>query len=279
MTGTTARRTSARAHWCVAACGVLLVLAPVAACTGADPDAEPQGVSERGTPDTDSPDGPSAGASPAKSELAGGGLAAAVPRTDAPSRRVDVGPQFAVSDDLDIAEIERLVRAVERIAKRQRQGLPVDTEGSVAEAVGTFTYRWFADGSVQPDPAWVAANIRTERVPLLGSVTGHKVLFPQLRAALREVVARGLADEIHPEEFGGCYVPRFIARDPRKGLSLHTWGIAVDLNVPGNRRGVAGEIDRTVVSVFKKWGFAWGGDWAYTDPMHFELNRIVRAGA
>ena len=22
--------------------------------------------------------------------------------------------------------------------------------------------------------------------------------------------------------------------------------------------------------------FAWGGDWRYTDPMHFELNRLVR---
>ena len=40
---------------------------------------------------------------------------------------------------------------------------------------------------------------------------------------------------------------------------------------------VAGEIDATVVSIFKKWGFAWGGDWSWTDPMHFELERLVRA--
>jgi hypothetical protein len=30
------------------------------------------------------------------------------------------------------------------------------------------------------------------------------------------------------------------------------------------------------VKIFKKWGFAWGGDWKYTDPMHFELVRIVK---
>ena len=30
-------------------------------------------------------------------------------------------------------------------------------------------------------------------------------------------------------------------------------------------------MDRGVVSVFKEWGFAWGGDWSYTDPMHFEM--------
>ena len=206
---------------------------------------------------------------------AGGGFASAVPGSDAPDRTVDVGPQFAVSQDLDIEEIERLVEAVERIAKEQAVGQPSIIDGSVAAAVGTFSYRWFADGSVQPDPDWVAANIRTEQVPILGEVTCHRVLFRQLEAALREIVARGLADEIHPEEYGGCYVPRFIGRDPSQGLSLHTWGIAVDLNVPGNQRGVAGEIDRDVVAIFKKWGFAWGGDWAWTDPMHFELAALV----
>jgi hypothetical protein len=209
----------------------------------------------------------------------GGGYVPALPGSDAPEERknVDTGPRFEVTEDgPDIEEIERLVRAVERIAKQQQVIEPEATGGSVAAAVGTFSYRYFDDGSVQPDPAWVAANIRTEEVPILGTVTGHKVLFPQLRGALREVEARGLAHEIHPDEFGGAYVPRFIDRDPRRGLSLHTWGIAVDLNVPGNLRGVPGEIDRTVVSIFKRWGFGWGGDWNYTDPMHFELARLVR---
>jgi hypothetical protein len=52
----------------------------------------------------------------------------------------------------------------------------------------------------------------------------------------------------------------------------------VDLNVAGNQRGTVGEMDRQVVQIFKKWGFAWGGDWNYTDPMHFELASIVRTG-
>lgn len=207
--------------------------------------------------------------------LEGGGFARAVPGSDAPDRRADVGPQYALSEDLDIGEVERLVKAVEAIAREQRAEQPRSTGGSVAAAVGTFSYRWFRDGTVAPDPGWVAANIRSGRVPVLGTVRCHKVMLPQLRGALREVVARGLADEIHPGEYGGCYVPRFIGRDPARGLSLHTWGIAVDLNVPGNLRGVPGEIDRDVVAIFKKWGFAWGGDWAWTDPMHFELAELV----
>jgi hypothetical protein len=92
------------------------------------------------------------------------------------------------------------------------------------------------------------------------------------------VVRTGLASKIHPSEYGGCYVPRFIANDPAKGLSLHSFGIAVDLNVPGNERGTVGQMDRQVVAIFKKWGFAWGGDWNYTDPMHFEMAKVVKVG-
>ena len=149
---------------------------------------------------------------------------------------------------------------------------------SASDAVGSFRYTAHPSGRITPDPAWVAANIRTEEVPLLGQVTCHKVMLVQLRAALTEVVRQGLGPEIHPDEFAGCYYPRFIGYDPAKGLSLHSWGIAVDLNVPGNQRGTVGEMDRGVVAIFKKWGFAWGGDWNYTDPMHFELAAIVRPG-
>jgi hypothetical protein len=149
---------------------------------------------------------------------------------------------------------------------------------SVSSAVGTFTYAAHADGTVTPDPAWVRAYIRRETMPILGTVTGNKGMLPQLRAALDEVVQRGLAGTIHRNEYGGCYVPRFIAHDPAKGLSLHSWGMAVDLNVPGNLRGTTGQLDRRVVGIFKRWGFAWGGDWNYTDPMHFEMDRVVRLG-
>jgi hypothetical protein len=147
---------------------------------------------------------------------------------------------------------------------------------SVPDAVGTFNYTPHANGTVTPESSWVRTYIRRENVPLLGTVTCNKGMLPQLRAALTEIVQQGLADKIHPDEYAGCYYPRFIANDPSKGLSLHSWGIAVDLNVPGNQRGTVGEMDRQVVAIFKKWGFAWGGDWNYTDPMHFEMAKVVK---
>ncbi len=149
------------------------------------------------------------------------------------------------------------------------------TGGSVSDALGTLTYTANRDGSVNPDPAWVARYIRTESVPILGRVTCNKVMLPELRAALTEIVDRGLASKIHVGEYAGCFVPRFIAGT--SSLSFHTFGTALDINVPGNQRGTSGQIDRTVVSIFEHWGFQWGGSWHYTDPMHFELHRIVAA--
>ena len=147
------------------------------------------------------------------------------------------------------------------------------TGSRAAEAFGAFSYRYFADGTIQPDAAWVREHIRTEEVPVLGRVTCHKIMLDQLRGALEEVEARGLAGTLHT--YDGCYVPRFIERNPERSISLHTWGIAVDLDAATNGRGVAGTMDPQVVEILKRWGFRWGGDWQYTDPMHFELGAVL----
>lgn len=148
--------------------------------------------------------------------------------------------------------------------------------GTFADAVGTFTYTPTGGGRIEPAASWVREHIVTETVPILGQVTCNKYLMPQLKAAMQEIVTTGLADEINPDEYAGCYYPRFIAGST--SLSNHSFGLALDMNVPGNLRGTVGEMDRGVVAIFKKWGFAWGGDWSYTDPMHFELSRIVTPG-
>ena len=70
-------------------------------------------------------------------------------------------------------------------------------------------------------------------------------------------------------------MPRFIAGTTT--LSNHAFGLAFDLNVPENQRGTAsaGSTARSSRSS-QRWGFTWGGTWNWTDPMHFELNRLVR---
>ncbi|MDQ6523892.1 M15 family metallopeptidase [Nocardioides sp. LHD-245] len=154
-----------------------------------------------------------------------------------------------------------------------QQAIPV---GAFSDAVGVFRYTPIGGGRIAPDPAWVSAHIVTEAVPILGTVTCNKFMMPQLKAALGEIQTSGLGDKIDPGQYAGCYYPRFIAGSTQ--LSNHSFGLALDLNVPGNQRGTVGQMDRVVVAIFKKWGFAWGGDWAYTDPMHFELAKIVNPG-
>jgi hypothetical protein len=151
----------------------------------------------------------------------------------------------------------------------------VNFVGTFAEAVGVFNYTPIGGGRVAPDPAWVRSHIVTEQVPLLGSLTCNKYMMPQLKAALLEIQDAGLGDEIY--QTAGCYYPRFIAGTTT--LSNHSFGLAIDINSLENQRGTVGQMHPTVVAVFKKWGFAWGGDWRYTDPMHFELERIVNPGS
>jgi hypothetical protein len=148
--------------------------------------------------------------------------------------------------------------------------------GSVGDAVGSYSYSVLAGGRIAPQQAWVSSHISTETMPIIGPMTCNTAMVPQLRAALEEIQADGLASAIHPGQYGGCFVPRFIAGTTT--LSNHAFGLAFDVNVPENERGTVGLINRQVVAIFGKWGFTWGGTWHYTDPMHFELNRIVHPG-
>jgi len=126
-------------------------------------------------------------------------------------------------------------------------------------------------GYLRIDPAWEHAHIATERVPILGEVTCNVALFPELRGALLELVRRGLQDTI--TSYSGCYARRYTNRDPNQGISHHTWGIAVDINVPQNPFGAPPHQDPRLVRVFERWGFVWGGTFIVPDGMHFEYRR------
>jgi hypothetical protein len=147
------------------------------------------------------------------------------------------------------------------------------TGSKAAQAFGAFSYRYYPDGTIEPDAEWVRKNIVTTTVPIMGRVTCHRLMIPQLRGALQEVQDVGLGHLL--KTYDGCYVPRFIARNPDNSISLHTWGIAIDMDAATNYRGIRGTMDDRIVAIFKRWGFRWGGDWAYTDPMHFEMGALL----
>jgi hypothetical protein len=155
-----------------------------------------------------------------------------------------------------------------------RHGDAVLPPVALKELFGEFTARPRAlapPGYLTFDPAWVRAHIDTRRVPLLGSVTCNVALFPQIRGAIRELVARGLGDTI--TSYSGCWAPRHILGDPSANLSHHAWGVALDINVPQNPFGAEPNQDPRLVEVFERWGFVWGGRFVRPDGMHFEYRR------
>jgi len=133
----------------------------------------------------------------------------------------------------------------------------------------------FGDDWVRLDPAFVRRHIVTRRVPILGSVTCHRAMIRPLRAALGSLVRRGLSHVVDPGDYAGCYAPRRI--QPRGQLSLHAWGVAIDLNAAANPFLGRSRQDPRLVRTMERHGFTWGGDWpTRRDPMHFELRNLPR---
>ena len=154
-----------------------------------------------------------------------------------------------------------------------RYGDSVLPQMLIKQSFGEFAARPLPDGTIAVERPWERRNIVTATVPLLPPVTCHRALLPQLRGALRELIARGLGHTVDGAQFAGCYTPRFIDRDPDGRLSHHSWGIAVDLNAGENTFGGDSRQNDELVEVMTSWGFTWGGGWLVPDPMHFEWLR------
>lgn len=101
----------------------------------------------------------------------------------------------------------------------------------------------------------------------------HKLLVEEFGAVFKEIVSSGLAPLI--KTFDGCYNCRNIAGST--STSLHSFGIATDLNADENERGDwNGKMDQRIVDIFAKHNFWWGG-WFHQIPdmMHFEWRRYA----
>ena len=95
-------------------------------------------------------------------------------------------------------------------------------------------------------------------------------LIQPLRQALQNLITQDLACQIMT--WDGC----FNIRKKRGGssYSLHSWGIAIDINAAWNRFGEKPTMPKEVVKCFTDAGFEWGGEWSKPDGMHFQLKRI-----
>lgn len=95
-----------------------------------------------------------------------------------------------------------------------------------------------------------------------------------LEKAFRELIAQNVHHEL--KTWDGCFNVR-LQRGSETEMSIHSWGIAIDVNAAWNRFGRVPTLSNTFVACFKKFGFDWGGDFKKPrkDGMHFQLEKYV----
>ena len=114
----------------------------------------------------------------------------------------------------------------------------------------------------------VAINIAIPTLPNL--LYCNNDLRVPLERAFRNLIARNLTKEL--KTWDGCYQVR--KKRGAASASLHSWGVAVDLNAAWNQFGKTPTLSAGFVSCFVDAGFDWGGFWTKKDGMHFQLGTI-----
>lgn len=91
-----------------------------------------------------------------------------------------------------------------------------------------------------------------------------------LLKALTNLIETGHVKEL--KTWDGCFNirPKKTGRTP----SLHSWGLAIDVNAAWNGYGKPPSLSSGFVKAFTDAGFDWGGVWKTPDGMHFQLAKL-----
>lgn len=125
-------------------------------------------------------------------------------------------------------------------------------------------------------PKMIQDEFKHIRFSAVGTIGFPKKIFLNkdfqltLERALLYVINAGLANEM--KTWDGC----FIIRQKRglSSLSIHSWGLAVDVNAFENQLNQTPKLSKEFVKCFTDAGMDWGGTWTRKDGMHFQLSKI-----
>ncbi len=95
----------------------------------------------------------------------------------------------------------------------------------------------------------------------------NKLLSGPLAIAFNNIIKGDLLDQV--KTWDGCFNIRQIRGSA--AMSLHSWGLAIDINASGNGLGQQPIISPELVQCFLDAGFDWGGNFKRLDGMHFQL--------
>lgn len=98
----------------------------------------------------------------------------------------------------------------------------------------------------------------------------NKDIVGPLTSAFSNLISRGLVSEL--KTFDGCFNIR--KQRGAQSQSLHSWGVAIDVNAAWNGLGKEPVLSPGFVACFTDAGFDWGGIWKRKDGMHFQLSHI-----
>ncbi len=98
----------------------------------------------------------------------------------------------------------------------------------------------------------------------------NKQMVGPLTQAFRNLVRTGEIKYL--KSWDGCFNIR--KKRGSSSPSLHSWGLAIDINAAWNGFGKPPNLRPQFVKCFTNAGFDWGGDWTKPDGMHFQLKDI-----
>jgi hypothetical protein len=98
----------------------------------------------------------------------------------------------------------------------------------------------------------------------------NRLMVEPLKKAFKNLIDTGSIKEL--KTWDGCFNIR-----KKRGLStmsMHSWGLAIDVNAFENGLYATPKLSPTFVKCFTDAGFDWGGNWLRQDGMHFQLSAI-----
>jgi len=98
----------------------------------------------------------------------------------------------------------------------------------------------------------------------------NRLMVEPLKKAFKNLIDTGAVKEL--KTWDGCFNIR-----KKRGLStmsLHSWGLAIDVNAFENGLYQTPKLSPTFAKCFTDAGFDWGGTWLRQDGMHFQLSAI-----
>jgi hypothetical protein len=122
-----------------------------------------------------------------------------------------------------------------------------------------FEQKWIALWEIKDQFPWFPKT----------SIRLHKHFKPLLEEALKEILVMNLQGEI--KTVHDDFSVRMISGSTDV-MSVHSWGVALDMNAEINPLGAAGKWSEAFLAVMRRHHIYCGQDWeGLKDPMHFSM--------